>query len=114
MLVLRYEDLICDTAGAFRRALDFVGRPASDHDISRAVGNASFAELQRQERERGFTETPRETAGRFFRRGESGAWRDELTPDPDISQRIESAHGEMMLRLGYRPRWVRPGLSAQG
>ena len=69
-----------DTFDTFRRALDFAGRPASDEAIRRAVGYADFAELRRQEQDKGFSETPRRPDGLFFRRGEAGAWRDELTP----------------------------------
>ncbi len=78
--LIRYEDMKADTVGTFRRALDFAGRPASDEDIRRAVGYADFTELRRQEQGKGFSETPRGRAELFFRRGEVGAWRDELTP----------------------------------
>ena len=77
--LIRYEDMQADTVGTFRRALDFAGRPASDDDIRRAVGYADFDELRRQEEDKGFSETPRRPDGQFFRRGEAGAWRDELT-----------------------------------
>jgi hypothetical protein len=97
--LIRYEDMQADTNGVFRRALEFAGRAASDEDISRAVAYADFAELRRQEQEKGFAETPRRSGGLFFRRGEVGAWRDELTPE-QVSE-IEAAHAPMMQRLGY-------------
>jgi hypothetical protein len=98
--LVRYEDLVADAAGQLRRALAFAGRPASDAEIARAVAQADFAELQRQEREKGFVEAPHSLgAGGFFRRGEAGAWRDELTA-AEVA-RIEAAHGPMMRRLGY-------------
>ena len=40
------------------------------------------------------------TTNSFFRRGEAGGWRDELTPDQ--ATRIEADHASMMRRLGYR------------
>jgi hypothetical protein len=98
--LIRYEDMKTDTLGTFRRALDFAGRPASDEDIRRAVDFADFSELRRQEQEKGFREAPRpRTEGNFFRRGDAGAWRDELTPEQVA--RIEAAHAPMMQRLGY-------------
>ncbi len=98
--LIRYEDMKADTFGTFRRALDFAGRPASDDDIRRAVGYADFAELRRQEEEKGFSEVPRPGAsGKFFRRGDVGAWRDELSAEQVA--RIEAAHAPMMRRLGY-------------
>lgn len=97
--IVRYEDLMADTAGAFARALAFAGRPATAEEIKRAVSFAAFASLQAQEREKGFNEAPRRPNARFFRRGEAGAWRDELSPEQ--AARIEADHGAMMRRLGY-------------
>lgn len=98
--LVRYEDMQADTAGTFRRALDFAGRAATDQEIERAVVFASFSEMRRQEREKGFAERPHpHVKGIFFRRGEAGAWRDELTPEQVA--RIEAAHAPMMRRLGY-------------
>lgn len=98
--LVRYEDIQADTFGTFRRALDFAGRPARVEDIQRAVGFADFAELRRQEEDAGFRETLRRDLGAtFFRRGEVGAWRDELTAEQVT--RIEAAHAPMMRRLGY-------------
>ncbi|HTZ03505.1 MAG TPA: sulfotransferase domain-containing protein [Xanthobacteraceae bacterium] len=97
--LVRYEDLQSDTKAVFRTALDFAGRPAGDEELARAVAFADFAELRRQEQDKGFSETPRRPGGLFFRRGEVGAWRDELSAEQIA--RIESAHGPMMRRLGY-------------
>jgi aryl sulfotransferase len=99
--LIRYEDLQADAATTFGAALDFAGRPASAEEIRRAVGYADFAELRRQEEEKGFAETPRRPGGLFFRRGEMGAWRDELTAEQVAC--IEAAHAPMMRRLGYEP-----------
>ncbi len=98
--LVRYEDMQTDTFAAFRLALDFAGRVVSDENIQHAVSLANFAELKRQEEEKGFREAPRPRAGgNFFRRGEVGAWRDELTAEQIA--RIEAAHAPMMRRLGY-------------
>jgi aryl sulfotransferase len=98
--LVRYEDMQADTVGTLRQALDFAGRRASDQEIRRAVDFANFDELKRQEQEKGFCELPRpHLGGVFFRRGEVGAWRDELTAEQVA--RIEAAHAPMMRRLGY-------------
>ena len=61
---------------------------------------ADFGELRKQETERGFREAPRNNpSGGFFRRGVSGAWHDELSPEQ--AARIEADHADMMARLGY-------------
>jgi hypothetical protein len=97
--LIHYEDMHADPIGTFRRALDFAGRAASDEEVRRAVGYADFGELRRQEEDKGFSETPRRPGGVFFRRGEAGAWRDELSAEQIA--RIETAHAPMMRRLGY-------------
>jgi hypothetical protein len=97
--LVRYEDLQTDTAAVLRRALQFAGQAATDDEICRAVRFAGFSRLRQQEEEKGFTEAPPQLGARFFRRGEAGGWRDELTPDQ--AARIVAAHGAVMRRLGY-------------
>jgi aryl sulfotransferase len=97
--LIRYEEMRADTLGTFRRALDFAGRAASEDEIRRAVAYADFGELRRQEAEKGFREAPPRAGGQFFRRGEAGAWRDELSVEQVA--RIEAAHAPMMQQLGY-------------
>jgi hypothetical protein len=97
--LVRYEDMKADTVGVFTRALRFAGEPADDETIRRAVAFADFAELRRQEQANGFGERPVTPGGPFFRRGEVGGWRDELSAEQVT--RIEAAHAPMMRRLGY-------------
>jgi aryl sulfotransferase len=97
--LIRYEDMQADTMGSFRRALDFAGRPATDSEIGHAVAFADFAELRRQEEDKGFSEASRRSGKPFFRRGQAGAWNGELSTEQIA--RIEAAHAPMMQRLGY-------------
>ncbi len=100
--LIRYEDMKADTLGVLRRALAFAQRTASLENMERAVRLADFSLLQAQEKAKGFREAPRPHAGgAFFRRGEAGAWRDELTPEQVA--RVENEHAPMMRRLGYAP-----------
>lgn len=96
---VRYEDLLEDTVGTLRRAVEFVGLECSEEEIAAAVRNARFDELQRQEREHGFRE--RVGTAMFFREGRAGAWRETLPPE--LAQVIERDHGDVMKRLGYKP-----------
>ena len=66
--------------------------------IRRAVEHASFDKLQAMERETGFVERSK-YSDRFFRSGQSGAWKGKLTPEQ--ARRIERDHGEQMQRFGY-------------
>jgi len=96
--LVRYEDLLTDTAAVARAALAFAGIEPDPVRLDQAVAFASIDELQRQEIQGGFREAPRDVRG-FFRRGIAGGWRDELNPDQIA--RIERDHGPMMDRLGY-------------
>lgn len=110
--VIRYEDMQADAIGTLTRALAFAGRDATEAEIRRAVAFADFAQLQQQEREKGFSEAPRpRPGGRFFRRGEAGAWRRDLTAEQVT--RIEAGHAPMMRRLGYALARV-PSLACAG
>ena len=89
-----------DPAGTFAAALQFAGHVATAQEIARAVTLADFGKLKAQEAEKGVREAPRPKAGgNFFRRGEAGGWRGELSAEQVA--RIEAAHGAMMRRLGY-------------
>lgn len=96
--VIRYEDLLADTAGEFGRTLAFLGIEADAEAVARAVRHAAFAELQRQERNADFVE--RASIAPFFREGRSGAWRENLSIEQ--VRVIEDAHGTTMARLGYQ------------
>src|SRR5699024_5632271 len=91
--LVRYADMKADTAGVLRRVLAVARRAASEADIARAVAFADFKELKRQEGEQGFREAPPRISAGFFRRGETGTWRDELTAQQ--VRRIEDAHAPM-------------------
>lgn len=95
--LVRYEDLQQAPAVTLRAALDFAGWPATDAAIDRAIDLSAFERVAAQEHEAGFREAPHRL--RFFRRGEAGGWRDELTAAQVA--RIEHDHAPMMRRLGY-------------
>lgn len=97
--LLRYEDMHARPVETVRAALDFVGWPVDTATIATAVANAAMPELQRQEAENGFAEAPNKV--RFFRKGVTGGWRDELTDDQ--VHRIEQDHLSMMRHMGYAP-----------
>ena len=98
--LVRYEDMLSDTRGVLLRAAEFSGIEAIEEAIDRAVRFSEFAELRRQEQQEGFSESMLAAEYRtFFRRGEAGAWRDELTTEQVA--RIEAVQGAMMRCLGY-------------
>jgi hypothetical protein len=97
--VVRYEDMKRDAAGALRAVLGFAGSHVTQADAERASSLARFESLRAQEVATGFIEWRDRNGRRFFRQGEAGTWRHELTPVQ--VGRIESAHAPMMARLGY-------------
>ncbi|MCU0839109.1 MAG: sulfotransferase domain-containing protein [Rhodospirillales bacterium] len=96
--VVRYEDLLMAPLPHFSDVIEFLGLAPNRDRIGRAVRNASFRALARQERERGFRERSRHSR-RFFRSGVVGGWRKCLPPqDVDL---ILRSHGPTMRELGY-------------
>lgn len=98
LLLLRYEDMLSDLEGQTRRIASFLGLPDDGATIDHAVGACRFDRLRQIESESGFAERPA-WVNRFFRQGESGAWRRTLTDGH--AARIVADHGPMMTRLGY-------------
>jgi hypothetical protein len=98
-IVLRYEDMQADPAAALARVMDFAGDSRPPEALARAASLTDFARLQRQEAETGFRERLPGAKGGFFRRGQAGGWKDELTPAQ--AAQIAAAHGPMMRRMGY-------------
>lgn len=96
--MVRYEDMKADPHRTIGDALAFAGRPVDPQALARAIDLASFERLQLQEESSGFREGM--VGRKFFRRGESGGWSGELTPDQ--VGRIEEDHGILMKRLGYK------------
>jgi hypothetical protein len=96
--LIRYEDMLTDTAAILTAALRFAGSEPNPIAVDRAVAFASISELRRQEAEKGFREAPRRMSG-FFRRGTSGGWKGELTSAQVLQ--IEHDHAAMMDRLNY-------------
>jgi hypothetical protein len=83
-VTLRFEDVVSQPVESVRSALDALGCPAETVGHGRVP---TFEELRRMH-------------DGFFRRGESGSWRDEMPAD--LHERFWVRHGETMRALGYR------------
>ncbi|WP_324753871.1 sulfotransferase domain-containing protein [Roseovarius sp. Pro17] len=78
--VIRYEDLLSKPAREMRGLLEvFLGQKVDGPKLAKAVKATAFANMQKQEREQGFTEKP-EGMTSFFAKGQAGVWKDDLTP----------------------------------
>ncbi|MEM7211008.1 MAG: sulfotransferase domain-containing protein [Pseudomonadota bacterium] len=96
--VVRYEDMLQRPEKSFSTVIRRLGMPIDKARLSKAIEFSSFKKLRSQEEETGFVENS-EKQERFFRKGTSGQWRDELTSD-EVAQ-IEADHGKIMRRHGY-------------
>ena len=94
--VMRYEDLKQSPIETFTSAAEFAGLPCDRARVERAVAFSSLEELQKQEEEGGFEERTRPDRP-FFRKGQAGGWRSELTPEQ--AARIVRDHREVMQRF---------------
>jgi len=98
--VMRYEDMLAKPNAAFTALTRFLGLPASNERIARAVRFSSFDTLQGLEARQGFVERSSHSRA-FFRQGQAGQWRKVLTPDQ--VRLICQQHREPMRAFGYWP-----------
>ena len=68
--LVRYEDLVADTAGSLSRILSGLGIPAAEGEPARIAQRHSWENVPTEEKGR----------GKFYRKGTPGGWRDDLTP----------------------------------
>ena len=96
--VVRYEDMKLSPLETFTAAIRFAGLDFGRTAIGAAIQKSSFGEMQKQEKEKGFKERPI-GAPSFFRKGEVGSWREQLTTEQ--VRQIIHAHGTVMKKFGY-------------
>ena len=101
VLVVRYEDLVEKPVATFGSIARHLLLRPTEEQIGKAIAMTDFAALREQEETAGFKEKPDASVERFFRKGETGQWRDVLTPEQVA--RIEADHGPVMRRFGYLP-----------
>lgn len=100
VLVVRYEDMLGNTARELMRVIAFAfpDEPIDPAKIENAVAQTAFGRLQAIEADRGFREkTPKQKS--FFREGKAGGWREHLSAEHIA--RLTDCHGDMMRRWGY-------------
>jgi aryl sulfotransferase len=96
LLMIRYEDMLANSALELTKVAMFLGLPVGD--CAHAAAASGFSTLREQEDKRGFRERV-PAAARFFRQGRSGEGKERLPFH--LLERIETDHGAVMGRLGY-------------
>lgn len=98
VIVIRYEDMKAETFGSFKKAIEFMGITIQPEQIEKAIAASKFEQLQQKEQEKGFSEKSI-SSKHFFRKGETGGWRNELTQQQ--AQLILNNHKKLMEKYGY-------------
>lgn len=101
-LLLRYEDMIADTEAVLIRVAEFLGIPATEARLKRAVELSSAGRMRDLEKKQAeqwvFTKGMRQDIP-FIRSAKAGGWRTSL-PQSCVQQ-IEAAWGKVMQQVGY-------------
>ena len=66
-----YEDLVADTTGTMSRIYSELGIPVNDEELSRVVEKHSWESIPEDKK----------GEGKFYRKGQPGAWREDLTEE---------------------------------
>jgi hypothetical protein len=101
-LLLRYEDLLAETARELTRVAHFGGFPADLERVSQAVAHSSADRMRESEKlqgERSMLIKGSRQDIPFVRSAKSGRWRSDLSQSQVA--RIEAAWGDIMACLGY-------------
>lgn len=101
-LLLRYEDLVADTARELTKVVEFLHFVASPELIAQAVDRSSADSMRKLEKKQPDKNELMKGSRKdlsFVRAAGSGGWRNDL-PAP-MAARIEAAWGPLMQRLGY-------------
>lgn len=67
---VRYEDLRSDTLGTMKRVFSELSLPFDEAELSHVVEEHAFENIPKENK----------GEGKFFRKGESGGWKEDLTP----------------------------------
>jgi hypothetical protein len=107
-LLLRYEDLVADTARELAKVVAFLHFSVSPQQIAQAVERSSADNMRKLEKTQshGLTRGSRKDLS-FVRAAGSGGWRSGL-PAPMVAK-IEAAWGPLMQHLGYELSTLSPG-----
>jgi hypothetical protein len=101
-LLLRYEDMVADTAHELQKVATFLGLNTTAEQMARAVDRSSALQMRKMELAQSdkcdlIKDSRRDLS--FVRAASSGGWRSELPPS--LVARIETAWGPLMQHLGY-------------
>jgi len=105
--LVKYEDLVKDTFGEFKKILAFINICQNYKDFKldfekaqNSIESSSFNNLSKLEKHKGFDEhSQREKGTKFFNMGEKNNWKDVLPTS--FKKKIEENFKSEMIELGY-------------
>ncbi len=101
-LLLRYEDLLADTARELAKVASFLGIQANEERLSLAVQRSSADQMRKSEQEESQRATLTKGSRKdisFVRAAKAGGWKKELPPS--LVSEVEGAWYPLMQWLGY-------------
>lgn len=98
ILTVRYEDMKQNALKTFSEAAAFIGLEVDDEAIENAIALSEFEKLKETEEAQGFREKNIKSPS-FFRKGQTGGYKEELTPEQ--IRAICIVHGKTMKEFGY-------------
>ena len=99
MLVVKYEDLLADTALQLRRVCEFTGIQRSDTQLAEVAAQNDFSSMKKRERTFGMSNPDWPKDKSFVRRGEVGAYRDEMPAN--VLEAFMQIAGPTLQQYGY-------------
>ena len=101
ILMIKYEDMVSNSYITFKKIINYLNEiddlKIDEEKLNKALKQTEFKELQKIEKESGFSEKAK--GGYFFRKGKIGSWKDELSLD--LIKKLEKTFYKEMVELGY-------------
>lgn len=100
MCVIRYEDLLQDTARELRKLVDFGGLKTGDAELRRAIDECTLEKMKAVEKKKGLGHAaPGNPDIAFIRKGGSGNWREHFGDQEKTV--FKARHGLTLIKAGY-------------
>jgi hypothetical protein len=103
-LLIRYEDMLADTAGILRSTINFINQfikikiEIDEKKISKVVEECKFDKLQKLENKIGFDEK-KNNPNNFFRKGKTNEWQEILSEE--LTTKLTEKFSSEMKKLNY-------------
>lgn len=99
LLLIRYEDLLAAPAQNAARVAEFLDLDVDELDVSRAVEEASLANMKKVESKEASRDIGDDSDLTFIGRGPASGWKSQLSPED--ANAIAEAFADAMERVGY-------------